>query len=224
MNEAPRSTNQSSRRTRFVRTTRVLFGAAAIGLLAACSSESVTAPTPVQPSNGLIGDLLGTVNNLLGTVTGLLRLTPVNAPVTRSQTFDRNGGQLNIPELGFSLKVPAGAIPGQTLTITVTAIPGRMVAYNFEPHGTQFLKPLTISQQLQGTNGLLGLLIRPNLAGGYFKSDTQLNPLTNTAVINESFPIRINGTTASFDISHFSGYMVSTGRSSAPSEELDGLQ
>ena len=213
MSKAPRSTHLSSGRSRFLRTTRVLLGAAAVGLLAGCSSESLTAPAAAQPSNGLIGDLLGTATSTLGTVTGLLRLTPVITSVTRSRTFDRNGGQLAIPELGFSLKVPAGAIPGQTLTISVTAIAGRMVAYNFEPHGTKFLKPLTISQELTGTNGLLGSLISPDLLGGYFKSDSQLNPLNNTAVIDEAFQIRTSGSTASFDIWHFSGYMVSTGRS-----------
>lgn len=112
---------------------------------------------------------------------------------------------------------------GQMLTISVTALAGQMVAYIFEPHGTKFLKPLTVTQDLSGTNGLLGLQTRPNLSGGYFKSESQLNTRTNTAVIDESYRIITDGSTASFDITHFSGYMVSTGRS-APSEEMDGLQ
>ena len=213
MNEEPRRTNQWSRRARFARTTRIVMGAATIGLLAACSSESLTAPTTARPSNGMTSAALATVATAMVNVSGLLRAAPVIFPVTRSRTFDRNGGQLDIPELGFSLKVPAGAFPGQTLTISVTAGRGRMVAYNFEPHGTTFLKPLTISQQLQGTNGMLGQMIRTDLAGGYFKNDTQLNTMTNSATIDEAFGIVFTGTTASFDITHFSGYMVSTGRS-----------
>ena len=216
MNEEPRSMNPWSRRARFARTTRLSMGAAAIGLLAACSSESLTTPT-ARPNNDLTSAPLAIVTGTVTNVTGLLRTNPVLVAVTRSRTFDRNGGQLDIPELGFSLQVPAGAFRGDTLTVSVTAIRGRMVAYNFEPHGTTFLKPLTFSQQLLGTNGLVGTQFRTDLAGGYFKSDTQLNTTTNSAAIDEVFGIMFNGTTASFDIRHFSGYMVSTGRS-APAD------
>jgi len=201
----------------------MLIGTASIGALAACSTDRIAAPVAVERSNGLVGDALKGVTDGLKNVKGLKRDKRVDAPITRSATFTKAGGALSIPELGFTLTVPAGAIPGQSLRISVTALPGKMVAYDFEPHGTTFLQPLTFSQELRGTDALLGLLTGPDFGGGYFKSQTQLNHASGTAVIDESFGVRLNRGTAAFDISHFSGYMVSTGRS-APSDEssLDG--
>ncbi len=207
------STQGKSSRTRFVRAARVVIGASVLALFAACSSEPLTAPAAGTSSKTSLSDLLGAVPSLGTKVTGLLRIKLVGTPISRSQTFDRTGGQLSIPELGFSLKVPADAIPGTTLTITVTAIPGKLVAYDFEPHGTQFRKPLTFTQALGGTNWLTSLL-RPQLSGGYFRDGSQLNQTNGTALINESFRVLIDNNAASFDITHFSGYMVSSGRSS----------
>ena len=220
MRKSIRNTQGRSGGTQFIRTARVVIGASAIALLMACSSEPLTAPAAGTSSKTLLSGLLGGVTSLVTNVTGLLRSTVVVAPISRSQTFDRTGGQLSIPELGFSLNVPADAIPGTTLTITVTAVPGKIVAYNFEPHGTQFRKPLTFTQELRGTNWLTSLL-RPQLSGGYFRDESQLDQTRGTALINESFSALINNNSVSFDITHFSGYMVSSGRSGGESESLD---
>ena len=205
---------------RIFRATRLTIALATLGLLSACSPDVPTAPAAVERSNGLIGSVLGTTTGTLTQVTSLLRSSELATPITRSRTFDRAGGLLEIPELGFSLSVPAGAIPVESLRITVTAVAGKMVAYDFEPHGTKFLMPLTFTQELSGTNGLSSLLLGATLSGGYFKSNTQLNVSGGTALIDESFSVLLRGTSASFKISHFSGYMVSTGRSSAPAEEM----
>lgn len=204
---------------KFPRTTRAILarrvvlaaGLAASSALAACSTDSVTAPA-VAPSNGLLGSTLGLVTNLLSSVTGLLRLSPLQTAVTRSVLVTRSqGGELRIPETGLRLTIPANAIPRDTMTITVTALAGRAVAYEFQPHGTKFAKPLTFSQDLSVTSWLTSLL-RPQLSGGYFKDASQVNTETGVSVINEELVARINGTRVDFDISHFSGYMVSTGR------------
>ncbi len=215
MSKGQRFMQSFTGRTRALRAAHSLMGACAIALIAACS-EPVTAPVAGTPSQaarrGLVGGVTGSVTNVMG----LLRTTPVVSPISRSQTFGRAGGKLSIPEVGFSLKVPANAIPGDMLTITVSVIPGKMIAYNFEPHGTQFLVPLTFSQELGGTGWLTNLL-RPQLSGGYFKADSQLNQTNGTALINESFSAVINNNSVSFDITHFSGYMVSSGRSDSDS-------
>lgn len=210
MRKGIRSMPGRSSRMRLVRAARVVIGASALALFAACSSEPPTAPVASASSRTVPSGLVGGVARAVTNVTGLLRTTAVVAPISRSQTFDRTGGQLNIPELGFSLTVPTDAIPGTTLTITVTAIAGKMVAYNFEPHGTQFRKPLTITQALRGTKWLTSLL-QPQLSGGYFQNESQLNEQNGSAQIDESFRALINNNAVSFDIWHFSGYMVSSG-------------
>ena len=215
---AQRST--ANHAARILRATRLTMALATLGLLSACSPDAPTAPASVERNNGLIGSVLGTTTGRLPQVTSLLRSVELASPITRSRTFDGAGGLLEIPELGFSLSVPAGAISSPTLRISVTAVAGKMVAYDFEPHGTTFLMPLTFTQQLRGSNGLSSLLLGATLSGGYFKSNTQLNASGGTALIDESFSVLLRGTSASFKISHFSGYMVSTGRSSAPAEEL----
>lgn len=209
-----RDSQNSPRSTRAQRARRVVLaaGLVASSALAACSTDSITAPAPA-PSNGLLGSTLGLVNNLLSSVTGLLRLAPLQSPVTRSVLVTRSqGGELRIPETGLRLTIPAGAIPRDTMTITVTALAGRAVAYEFQPHGTRFAKPLTFSQDLSVTSWLVSLL-KPELSGGYFKDASQVNTQTGVSVINEELDARISGNRVTFDISHFSGYMVSTGRS-----------
>lgn len=200
-----------------------LIALAAIVSTTACS-DSLTAPTlapEVTAKNGLLGDVLGgVVGTVVGTVNGLL--TPAQAlsrdtavpQITRSFTFTRSGGKIEIPETGLRIDVPSDAIPGTTLTITVTALPGKSVAYDFQPHGTQFKKPLVFRQDLRGTSwahsGFTG-----TLSGGYFKDKSQLNLLTGLGLLNELLPLTVRSWEATFNINHFSGYMVSSGRQSS---------
>lgn len=212
LNIKPRSA-RGARRFRYV---RILLVTAAVGVVTACSTDRMTGPgVDVERRDGLLGSLLGTVTGLLTDVTTVLRLTPVTQEVAVSKTFTAAGGELHIPELGFSLIVPRNAIPGKSLQITVTALPGKAVAYDFAPHGTKFRQPLTFRQDLSGTDGLLGALVRPELEGGYFKSNTQVNGATGAAAVDETIPLTVNGKFVTFEISHFSGYLVSTGRSSS---------
>lgn len=195
----------------------------ALAFTAACS-DSMTAPTAapdVKAKNGLIGDVLGTV---IGTVNGLL--IPAKAlsrdvavpSMTRSFTFTRTGGKIEIPEVGLRVDVPSDAIPGTTLTITVTVLPGRSVAYDFQPHGTQFKKPLVFRQDLVGTSWDKSDF-KGTLTGGYFKDKSQLDLLSGLGLLNELIPLTIKTHEANFNINHFSGYMVSSGRQSAYNDE-----
>lgn len=219
MNRASEHNRGGTFRARLRSTARLLVGVGAVAIAAACSTDQMAGPSAdVERRDGLLSGLIGTVTGLLTDVTAILRGTPVSQPIVVSQTFTRSGGELRIPSVGFSLQVPEGAIPGATLTITVTALPGNAVAYDFAPHGTQFRRPLTFRQDLRGTNGLLGLLIRPNLVGGYFRNNSQVNTINGSALVNETLPLRMEGSTATFQINHFSGYLVSTGRSSQRQE------
>lgn len=188
----------------------------------ACASDAPSAPVAPEPqaSNGLLGSTLGLVNGLLSNVTALLRLTPLNATITRSVTVNNaTGGVLLVPETGLEVIIPAGALPTSQMTITVKALAGRAVAYDFEPHGTQFVKPLQFRQSLGLTLYTL-LPIKPTLTGGYFANTSQVNTTTGSATLNEVINATVVGGTVYFNINHFSGYMVSTGRSSEQFDEF----
>ncbi|MBC8088474.1 MAG: hypothetical protein H7Z40_14495 [Phycisphaerae bacterium] len=192
---------------------------AALVLTTACS-DSLTAPTQapeVTPQNGLISDVLGGVTGLLMPAKALTRDVAIK-PITRSFTFTRSGGKIEIPEAGLRVDIPSDAIPGNTLTITVNVLPGKSVAYDFQPHGTQFRKPLEFRQDLEGTSwddsDFKGVLL-----GGYFKDKGQINLLTGLAMLDELFPILVKTHEARFNINHFSGYMVSSGRYSRASAD-----
>lgn len=191
-----------------------LAALSALAFTAACS-DSLTAPTQSSDatrSNGLTGVVGALVNSLIP-VKALMRSTPVTTTITQSVKFTQAGGSIQIAELGLRLDVPAGAIPRDTMTITVTAVKGAMIAYDFQPHGTTFRKPLVFRQDLAGTTwgaSLIGVL-----NGGYFKSTSQLDQTTGTATLDELLPAITLNRQVTFNINHFSGYMVSSGRQSS---------
>jgi hypothetical protein len=61
-----------------------------------------------------------------------------------------DGATLFLPGADFSLTIPAGALSEPT-AITVTASAGPFVAYEMQPHGLQFMKPVIAVQGLRTT-------------------------------------------------------------------------
>src|SRR5262249_16889655 len=97
------------------------------------------------------------------------------------------------------------------ITITVTAPAGSNVAYEFSPHGTSFLVPVTATQDLSVTDAKTGGSIDPlSLFVGYFPDST------NIASVTELLSLRIDllTQTSTVLLPHFSGYMWSSGRTS----------
>jgi hypothetical protein len=211
-------------RNKITRSAGLIATAAMVAFASACSSDSVTAPD-MKAKNGLLGDVL---NGVGGVVTGVVNaLIPVQTlqrdraigAMTRSFTVTRsNGGKIEIEEAGLRIDVPPAAIATTSLVITVTVLPGKSVAYDFQPHGTKFLKPLAFRQDLVGTSwdhsGFKG-----TINGGYFKDRGQLDLLNGLALQDELFPVEIKTHEARYNINHFSGYMVSSGRSSYSSDD-----
>ena len=176
---------------------------ASLGLVA-CAADPVTAPKISAEANpGLVSDLLG----------GLLRkdvLTrkqELTKDITVTAVIGSNGGRLAIPAAGFELVVPRYAVKKST-RFTVTAIKGKLVAYEFGPHGTNFPRSLQAKQDLSVTDWNL-LSLRP-LTAGYFADRSDLNLQRATALVSEI----IRGLTIpltkqfNFPIDHFSGYVV----------------
>lgn len=180
--------------------------------LAACGATDSTAPTAASASHQLAADSAN--RNLLGTllggsqqVTPLLRNTSLTAPITVSKNIGILGGTIAIPQAGLAIIVPPLAIP-VTKTITVTALAGNKVAYEFAPHGLKFALPLIMTQDYSKTNAQSGLLDLLSLKLGYF-SDRN-----NVTSVTELLPVQINllNTTAISTVWHFSGYIYASGR------------
>lgn len=183
-------------------------------LSAACGAGDVVGPPPpatVAPSAdaGLISDLGGflgkTVKRTLETVNVLTRL-PLNilAPQEVSKTVGRAGGVIEMPGHGLRFVIPPGALD-KNVKITIKAVRGPVVAYEFAPHGLKFKVPAQFEQDLRFTLQLPW----QELGGGYFKDESQINVKKKTALIDESINARKSNGWVRFPIDHFSGYLVS---------------
>jgi hypothetical protein len=121
------------------------------------------------------------------------------------------GGSLALPG-GATLVVPKGAVAANT-TFTITRLPGRIVAYDFQPHGKTFAAALTVKQPGAGTN--LAAVSAAALQGAYFADATRLDQANAAAVVDEFAPsttVAADRSSVSFTVKHFSGYLMSTGR------------
>jgi hypothetical protein len=67
-----------------------------------------------------------------------------------SAVVGADGATLLLPSADFSLTIPAGALSHPT-EITVTAKAGPFVAYDMQPHGLRFMKPVIAVQGLRTT-------------------------------------------------------------------------
>ncbi len=181
-----------------------------VAILAACSADpnaiATTAPMLQPPAAAQalhIGPMpIGT----LTTMRPLTRRAPLPYDLTASANIGPAGGTLRLPQAGFTLTVPAGAVDAPT-HFAVTALAGSDVAYEFEPHGTVFLRPLSAVQELRGTRSAL---VQSALKAGYFADRSTLGVSGVGVMVSE----QIAGTLGSrrndftWPIRHFSGYIV----------------
>lgn len=161
-------------------------------------------------------NVLSTTTNTLSTTTSTLKttLTRVTAlrwsqpasEVTATATIGSNGGTISAG--GITLTVPRGAVSKST-QFRVTRVAGNVVAYEFEPHGARFAKPLTITQSTAGTNfrSMPATLVR----GAYFTDRSLIDQLLGTVLVAEfrTATVSSDRATVRFTVDHFSGYMVS---------------
>lgn len=211
-------------RSALSRLTLAAIGFTGMALASGCSDDSLTASAiPNTPNFSTAGyksikSPVGDPMKLVFPMEALTRNQPLKQPISRSFAMDQKGGRMEIKELGLRVEVPPGAITGK-LTITVTGMVGDAVAYDFQPHGTVFLKPLQFNQDLVGTSWERSDY-KGSLLGGYFELEAQVNALPGLSLLDELFPVTLDGKRASFDIRHFSGYMVSSGRQQARNDEF----
>jgi hypothetical protein len=177
----------------------------AAALLVSCStSDGPVAPAPSVASaspDHLLSGLLASPT----TVTPLKRTTVLATSLSASAYIGPLGGVIRLPDAGLTVVVPALALSSKQL-ITVTALPGSDVAYEFAPHGLKFPVPLVVTQALGSTEVGAGLLDPKLLFVGYFTDATKDN------VVSELLNVGVSAGTAVFPIWHFSGYIVASGR------------
>ena len=126
---------------------RLIGIVAASSLLASCGERgSLTSPAAVAGSTAQ-RSILGSP----ATVNVVTRDTPLATSQSTSAVIGAFGGRLSLPGAGLTVVVPPFAVASPT-RITVTAVAGNQVAYEFEPHGTHFLVPLVVTQSLVGTS------------------------------------------------------------------------
>jgi hypothetical protein len=229
--------NTSDRMSLASYTRRALAGLtalAAVALMAACADAPSSPARPLAPSapslanagapdpNGAPDEqhanppawATGSYGTSLATpvvATGLLRTQPLAASVSVTYTATNRGGYFALPEAGLQVFVPRGAVAAETpLTMTVTALPGNAVAYEFQPHGVVFNKPLIVVQDLRVTNWQTK---STTLDVGYFAGNGDLDPTAGTALVRERMlnHLDVTGARLYWAVPHFSGYMVAWG-------------
>jgi hypothetical protein len=101
------------------------------------------------------------------------------------------------------LFVPMGAVD-EDVEITLTALAGSKVAFDLQPHGMQFNKPLTlwISKRIVSTT--------QDLVGVYYDGDAE-----GTYTALEFFPVFENPSWLGLQTDHFSGYALASGSRSS---------
>lgn len=197
---------------------RAVSAALALGVslaVAACNADQATGTGPALRPNLASDAAVAPV---------LKRTVPLAHDLTASVTVAGNrGGVLRLPEAGLQVVIPAKALPSNApLTITVTAVAGDAVAYEFEPHGIVFDRPLSATQDLSSTSWS-GNTGRLTLDAAYFASPADLDVPAGTARISELFPTNVvaTGKRLHWDIPHFSGYVIVTGRGNAGAGDGD---
>jgi hypothetical protein len=170
-----------------------------------CARDNPTAPparlTPPP------GDASRTLFPSPVTIVPLQRVAPLAVSQQTSATIGIFGGTLALPSAGILLVVPPLAVLSPT-TMTMTALAGSDVAYEFAPHGLHFLAPVLAMQTLQGTEaGVGGPRHGQPLYVGYFATGGLISSVTE--LLNA--PVNLLGLTSTAALWHFSGYTWSSG-------------
>ena len=146
------------------------------GVLAASGCADHIATDPLVPNAAAQSSQKGSLPDLGATAKDAadLKLHALwwekkhNTEVKVSQTIDSRGGTITLSATGLTLSFPEGSV-SHPITITVTA-DSRYVAYTMEPAGTQFLKDVTATQQLQTTT-IFGQPLRGQIFAAYIGDD-----------------------------------------------------
>jgi hypothetical protein len=188
---------------------KTVFALVAFSGAIACADAATSPSRPNAPS-APPATRSTTVLDQAISVIPLQRTAPLASEQSVSARIGVFGGQLRLPDAGLTVTVPAFALVSP-VTITVTAMAGSSVAYEFSPHGLTFLAPIVATQDLSMTEAQRGGLINPSsLFVGYFPDSSQITTVTELL----SLQVDLLAQTSTALVWHFSGYMWSSGRES----------
>jgi hypothetical protein len=188
----------------------------AVFAISGCRDLPLTEPSEAGPAGKATLDLISTG----GDVVAMLDRSRSVERTTVTKLIGPAGGHIQIGGAGVRVEFAPGAVAVPT-PITVTALAGRDVAYDFQPHGLVFHAPVIVRQSLRHTTAWKNPLLAAQLQGSYF--DRLFVDATRTYARSlERRPARLrdDGRLIEFTIEHFSGYMLSTGKM-IPSVEVD---
>jgi hypothetical protein len=144
----------------------------------------------------------------------LTRVTPLATDLSASATIGSSGGSISVQ--GAKIDIPGGALTQPTL-ITMTAVAGPNVAYEFQPHGLTFAKPVKVQVTIKGTLAETNPALLKGMHGSYYGQTTLDSAFvdgTKTSVHvkeHELGYVEQSGSQLKFYVDHFSGYLVSCG-------------
>jgi hypothetical protein len=192
----------------------------AVAILVACGGEQALLVSPRldgSPPLGVVADTAGAMVHPIRRETALTQSQSWSFDVGPAGTTVSNGAT------GLTIMVPPGAVVAPT-HITVTALKGGPIAYQFEPHGLQFAVPLQLTQSLRVAKLPTRSVLNAKLFVGYFGTDSLVTDSATGAVrVTEILPVLVDvrGNAAVLSIHHFCGYTVA----SALADSLfDGLR
>jgi hypothetical protein len=202
----------------------VAMGVAAVALVA-CVDTTTSPATKLSPSMRMpefarikATDSLMNVTDIVFSDTALVlkRLTPLDSNISISAVIGPKGGAIKINDAGGKIDIPAGALSQET-TITMTALAGPNVAYEFQPHGLTFAAPVKIQQDLRYTWASVYPQLLGTAHGGYYDQSLDSSFVDPGKLLvklkeHELGYIESNATQLKFYVNHFSGYLVTCGR------------
>ncbi len=151
------------------------------------------------------------------------RTIALRSAISVTETVGPAGATITLPGAGLALHFPPGALDIE-LEVTLTAHAGRDVAFEFQPHGIRFARPVTVSIDVTGTTaearfagsqaalreregGDSGSIPLDDYVGVYFSGE----PTTGPVRVLEVLPMTFTGNRLLFQIDHFSGYASASG-------------
>jgi hypothetical protein len=197
-----------------------LFVAAVAGGCADSGRPTLMSPYSASPTFARIKatDSSMTLTDISYSDTALVlkRLTPLPSDISQSMVIGPAGGSINIQAAGGKIDFPPGALAAPTL-ITMTAFAGPDVAYDFQPHGLTFAQPVKIQQTVAGTWAAAYPTLLDGMHGSYYGTSLDNAWVDKGKYFahvdeNELGYVDANRSQIKFYIGHFSGYMLSCGR------------